>query len=234
MNDIITQQPADWDCVFTSTDPLFENDQWCAQEKLDGVKVVLFCENGNLRGESRTGRRMELSAKTRALMPVQGNFIIEGEQGNRLTGDTGFIAFDVIAVDGQDVRHLEYDNRLSILSMLEVPMIHTVYGTAAKRRLHVAVHAKGGEGIVFKRTDAKYRPGKTSAQLKLKNWKSDTFRVVTADGQGIELMTLDGRPAGRCPGFVQAGKLVEVRYQEVTEAGKLRCPTLIGVRDDIA
>lgn len=233
MNPIFTQQPCDWDCVVQNTNQLFNSDEWIAQEKLDGVKLVLFCDRGNLSGLSRSGRPMKLTAKTRALMPVQGSFVVEGEQGNRLTGDTGFVAFDVIAVGGEDVRHSEYNDRLSYLATLKVPMIETACGTAAKRRLHVAVHAKGGEGIVFKRLDAKYRPGKTSVQLKLKNWLSDTFRVITVDGRGIELATLAGQPAGRCPGFAQPGQLVEVRYQEVTDAGKLRCPVMLEVREDL-
>lgn len=166
-------------------------------------------------------------------MPVRGSFIIEGEQGNRLTGDTGFVAFDVIAADGEDVRHLQYDDRLQILHGLGVPVIGTKFGEQGKRRLHAAVLAKGGEGIVFKRTAARYCPGKTVKQLKLKNWLSNTFRVVTVDGSGIELATLDGKPAGRCPGYAEKGDFVEIRFQEVTEAGKLRCPVLIEVRDDL-
>lgn len=230
---IIPQQPVDWDLAVPNTDQLFESDEWCAQEKIDGKKLIIFCNRGSLSGLSRNGRPMQLSAKTRALMPVQGDFIIEGEQGNRLTGDIGFVAFDVIAVDGEDVRHLEYCERLDILGRLGVPTIATAYGHSAKRSLHLTVRALGGEGIVFKRTAARYCPGKTVKQLKLKNWLSDTFRVVSVDGMGIELATLAGQSSGRCPGFAEKGQLVEVRFQEVTEAGKLRCPVLIEVRDDI-
>ncbi len=234
MNPITPQQPIDWECAVPNTDVLFNDDAYCAQEKIDGKKLILFSQNGNLSGLSRNGRPMQLSAKTRALMPVQGNFIIEGEQGNRLTGDTGFVAFDVLAVDGgEDVKHLQYDDRLHILHDLGVPVVGTKFGEMGKRRLHAAVLAKGGEGIVFKRLDAKYRPGKTSAQLKLKNWKSDTFRVVKVDGMGIELSTMGGHPAGRCPGYAEVGKLVEVRFQQVTDTGKLRSPVLIEVRDDL-
>jgi ATP-dependent DNA ligase len=233
MKDIITQQPIDYDCALGSPERLFTDDHWCAQEKLDGIKVVLFSDRGNLSGVSRAGRPVWLSAKTRALMPTHGTFVIEGEQGNRLTGDTGFVAFDVLAVDCEDKRHLEYDDRLALLATLKVPMIETKLCMANKRRLYKDVLAKGGEGIVFKRLDAKYRPGKTSVQLKLKNWKSDTFRVLSVDGLGVELSTLAGAPAGRCAGYAQPGQLVEVRFQEITEAGKLRCPVMLNVRGDL-
>jgi len=231
--ELVLQQPCDYECAFTTPDPLFESDEYCAQTKLDGVKLIIFSENGDLRGESRSGRGMKLSAKTRAFMPTHGTFVVEGEQGDKSTGDTGFQAFDVISENGEDVRHLCYADRLAILATLGVPVIRTVYGAAAKRRLHVEVFANGGEGIVMKRLDAVYRPGKTSAQLKIKNWKSDTFRVTHVDGMGVELSTMAGVPCGRCAGYANAGALVEVRFQEVTEAGKLRCPTIIGTREDL-
>lgn len=230
---IITQQPIDCDAVYPSPDHIFEDDRYCAQEKINGVKVIIFSDRGNLTGISRSGRPIKLSAKTRAMMPVQGTFIIEGEQGNKLTGDTGFVAFDVLSANRQDVRHMEYDDRLQVLALLGVPVIQTVLGTAEKRRLHVEVFAKGGEGLVFKHLGATYHPGKTVKQLKLKNWKSDTFRVVAVDGKGIELETLTGKPAGRCPGFAAQGQLVEVRFQDITAAGKLCCPIFEGIRDDL-
>jgi bifunctional non-homologous end joining protein LigD len=227
MKEIILQQPADYEVAFATPEPLFSNDDFCAQEKFDGVRCVIFCERGELHAEHRSGRGLALPAKVRALMPL-GDWILDGE----LVGED-FTAFDIITLDGEDLRALPYDERLAKLVTLKVPMIETAYGEAAKRRLHVAVYSKGGEGIVFKRTDTAYRPGKTSAQLKLKNWKSETFRVRSADGRGVELETLDGKPAGRCAGYADAGKLVEVRFQEVTEAGKLRSPVMLGVRDDL-
>jgi ATP-dependent DNA ligase len=230
---LVPQQPAEWEQYFHSTDVLFASDDYLAQEKIDGEKLIVSSLRGDLRGFSRSGRPTKLSAKTQAFMPAQGTFIVEGEQGNRLTGCTGFVAFDLIMLSGDDVRHLHYDERLSLLRTLNIPMVESVFGERAKRRLHVSVHAKGGEGIVFKRTDACYQQGRTEKQLKLKNWKSETFVVVGCDGKGIDLQTREGRPAGRCPGFAQAGQLVEVRFQEVTEAGKLRCPTLLGVREDL-
>lgn len=230
---LILQQPADYECAFTTPDPLFESDEYCAQTKLDGVKLIIFSENGDLRGESRSGRGMKLSAKTRAFMPTHGTFVVEGEQGDKSTGDTGFQAFDVISANGEDVRHLCYADRLAILATLGVPVIRTVYGTAAKRRLHVEVFANGGEGLVFKKLDAVYRPGKTSSQLKLKNFKSDTFRIVSVDGMGCELQTLDGKPAGRVAGYAEPGRLIEVRHMGFTESGKLTQPVMIGTREDL-
>ena len=84
MNQIITQQPVEWDCVFTDSADLFLSESLCAQEKIDGLKTVIFSERGNLHGQSRNGKEVRLSAKTRALLPAQDTFIVEGEQGNQI------------------------------------------------------------------------------------------------------------------------------------------------------
>lgn len=228
-----TQQPVDWQGVVRSSDTLFFDNNWCAQEKLDGEKVIIESTNGDLTSYYRSGKLAKLSAKTRALMPVSGSFVIEGEQGNRVTGDTGFVAFDILKNGREDVCCLPYEERLPLLKALGVPVIQTVYGENAKRRLHVSVYGEGGEGLVFKRLDARYYRGSTVAQVKLKNWKSDTFRVMGVDGRGLELATMCGAPVGRSPGFALPGQLVEVQFREVTSGGKLRHPVLLRVRDDI-
>ena len=207
---------------------LFRDDAWAAQEKLNGRRAVVTCIAGALSAQTRNGNPIKLPAKARALLPL-GNYIVDGE----LVGND-FTAFDVLSIGADDVRTLPYSQRLAILDALHVPQIETHYGEAAKRALHAAVKAAGLEGVVFKKLSAKWRAGRTEHAVKLKNFLSDTFRVSSFDGRGIEITTMDGRPAGRCAGCANAGDLVEIRFAHWTEAGKLMHPVIIGIRDDLA
>lgn len=211
-----------------SADELFQDDEWCAQEKLDGRRAVVTCIAGALTAQTRNGNPIKLPAKARALLPL-GNYIVDGE----LVGND-FTAFDVLSIGDDDLRTMPYSERLRLLDGLNVPTITTVYGEAAKRALHAAVRLAGREGIVFKRLAAKWRAGRTEHAVKCKNWLSDTFRVSSFDGRGIEITTMDGRPAGRCAGCANAGELVEIRFAHWTDAGKLMHPVIIGIRDDLA
>jgi ATP-dependent DNA ligase len=211
-----------------SADELFQDDEWCAQEKLDGVRCVVTCTAGELRAVTRNGRPLKLSARSIALLPL-GDYVIDGEN---VRGD--FTAFDVLSIGADDVRTLPYSQRVAILDGLHVPQIVTHYGEAAKRALHAAVQSAGREGVVFKRLAARWRAGRTADAVKLKFWKSDTFVVESFDGRGIAIRTLDGIPAGRCAGGANVGDLVEIRFQERTASGKLRHPVMLAVRDDLA
>lgn len=207
---------------------LFRDDAWAAQLKLDGKRCRVTCATGALSAVTRNGRPLKLSARSIALLPL-GDYVIDGEN---VRGD--FTAFDVLSIGADDVRTMPYSERLRLLDGLNVPTITTVYGEQAKRALHAAVQSAGREGIVFKRLAAKWRAGRTEHAVKLKNFLSDTFVVESFDGRGIEITTMDGRPAGRCAGCANAGELVEIRFAHWTDAGKLMHPAIIGVRDDLA
>ena len=220
-----TQQPIECD-LNESADELFANDEWCAQVKLDGRRCVIFSDGGNLRAETRNGNAQALPAKVRALIPL-GTFTLDGE----LVGDD-FTAFDLVSIGGDDVRGLPFEERHRLLATLGVPMLEYVTGEAAKRDLCLSVKRSGGEGIVFKKLGDKYREGKTANQVKLKNWRSDTFEVLAVE-DGEMVIGKHGRECHRTAGALAVGTLVEFSFLERTKAGKLRHPQFIGVRDDL-
>jgi bifunctional non-homologous end joining protein LigD len=76
-----------------------------------------------------------------------------------------FYAFDVLAQRGEDVKALPLRHRLSILDSAFVPseqalLCENFPGPAA--RFVAAVRKLGGEGVVGKRLDSRYEPGKRS------------------------------------------------------------------------
>lgn len=110
------------------------------------------------------------------------------------------------------------------------------------------VDANGEEGIVLKCWDSLYERKRSSAWMKLKKFFSDEFKVVGwsygegkySDVVGTIHVVNNGvitkvnvrNDEQRKDFLTHLPKLVEVRYKEETEDGKLLFPTLLTVRDD--
>jgi bifunctional non-homologous end joining protein LigD len=92
-----------------------------------------------------------------------------------------YIAFDVLYLDGRSTLDLPYEGRRELLAGLELsgpawqaPAHHRGDGQA----LLEASRAQGLEGIVAKRLDSPYEPGRrSSAWLKVKNHRSESLVV---------------------------------------------------------
>lgn len=209
------------------------DDAFCAQEKIDGVRLLIVRDESGARGFTRNRLEWPLPASVIEMaLPVDS--IIDGEL---IGGD--FIAFDVQRIGGRDVSSLPYAERFAMLAALPFRVVRHAIGSDAKARLLDAVRAESGEGIVFKRLDAPVRDGRSDDAIKFKFYRSDSFVVADTNiARGtIGLRRFDrdcGRVTfpfnGRMP---KPGEVVEVRYDRLTSKGKLARPILIGVRDDI-
>lgn len=109
---------------------------------------------------------------------------------------------------------------------------------------------RGKEGLVFKYSESFYTPGRSFYWCKVK--KSDTLDltvkgVVEGKGKlagkvGKFICEFEGKDVKVAPGklthaelemyFKYPPKLIEVEYQEVTEAGALRHPRCVRIRED--
>jgi bifunctional non-homologous end joining protein LigD len=92
-----------------------------------------------------------------------------------------FIAFDLLELDGRSTLELAYEERRRLLAGLELdgpswqtPRHHVGEGEA----LLEAARARGLEGVVAKRLDSPYRPGRRSDDwIKVRNWRRQEFVV---------------------------------------------------------
>ncbi len=210
-----TQQPIE--CTPEQAEALFADDEFCAQEKLDGVRVLITIRNGIATAETRNGKAIAIPESAFEWLPSR-DCILDGE----IVGND-FRPFDMPSAEGdylQRWRHLNHESDGHALPIF--------FNEGMKRRLSDDVNHRGDEGVVFKRLSAPYRAGYNTDQFKLKFWKSDTFRVVAVDDRTI---TLEG--AGKCTGTAQVGDLVEIRFQKRHESGKLASPVMLGVRRDL-
>ena len=116
-------------------------------------------------------------------------------------------------------------------------------------RLLEASNAQGLEGIIAKRLDCPYTPGRRSnGWVKVKNIRrTDAVIGGWLPGEGgrsgrlgalLEPLARDTSPfSGRQPPkltrFVEPSLVCVVDYSEVTNAGTLRQPSYKGLRDDL-
>jgi bifunctional non-homologous end joining protein LigD len=157
--------------------------EWVYELKLDGYRAQAICEAEGVRLLSRNGKDLTkrfqkvAAALTDALHPgtvVDGELVALDSNGNpsfnalqnaHADSSIVFYAFDVLAHRGEDVKALPLRHRLSILDSAFVPseralLCENFPGPAA--RFVAAVRKLRGEGVVSKRLDCRYEPGRRS------------------------------------------------------------------------
>jgi bifunctional non-homologous end joining protein LigD len=200
-----------------------------------------------------------------------------------------YLLFDLLYLDGRSTMALTYRDRRELLAALQLngphwqtPQWHVGEGTA----LFEATRAQGLEGVIAKRLDSLYEPGRRSgAWLKIKHHLRQEFVIGGwTPGAGHRDATLGALLLGyyeRAPGgdapprlhyagkvgtgftdrslrdllqrlqelrretspfdvgtpepgaiFVEPELVADVAFHQWTEAGTLRAPSFVGLRDD--
>ena len=159
-------------------DPLY-----CAQEKLDGKRLLLRKQGSIVEGINRRGLIVSVpECIAREALRLPCDCLLDGEA----VGDVLHV-FDLLESGGIDHRKLPYIDRLGLLAGLipdtstAIQAVYTAHCPREKTRLYAGLREQFKEGIVLKLLTAPYAPGKTSGsadQLKYKFIESASF-VVT-------------------------------------------------------
>jgi bifunctional non-homologous end joining protein LigD len=170
----------------TSSPP--HGDDWAYEMKWDGYRAVVGVRDGQIRVASRRGldvtdRYPELASLAGATgvddVVLDGELVVLDDAGRpsfaaiqQHRDPATLMIFDVLRVDGRDVTSLPWRERRRILERLSLrgPSWQTpaVVEGDADAALATARHL-GLEGIVAKRVDSPYRPGRrTTAWSKVK------------------------------------------------------------------
>jgi bifunctional non-homologous end joining protein LigD len=164
---------------------------WIYELKYDGYRGVLYLEKGEATILTKSGKRnlMFRSLESRLAQCLAGpnkkrNMILDGEvcaldeKGKSIRGDIGakraslvYVAFDIMWLDGRDLRQLPLSERKKILKKLldkgtwqcVLFASHLTDGVTFFR----LVHQYGLEGIVAKRLTDPY--SRSTLWIKLKN-----------------------------------------------------------------
>jgi bifunctional non-homologous end joining protein LigD len=176
---------------------------WLLELKWDGCRAQLIVDRSAWKVRSRTGRCFTPFAELEAIAAtltgrraiVDGELVCLGADGKpdfhalrpRINGAAGapatFVAFDVLHLDGLAVRELAYAQRRELLNSL-LPTTGPGWLVPAPLDGHTTdvirlLERERLEGIVAKRLDRPYTPGRRSKDwAKFKLRRSETFLVT--------------------------------------------------------
>ncbi len=228
---------------------LIQDDKWCAQEKFDGRRMLIQKNGDIILGINKKGNTIGLPLPVfSAIKLFRADFVMDGES----IGDT-FHAFDLLELDGNDLRSSSYHKRLTELMNLvfhvqqrAIQLVETGFTTEQKNILLGDLRKARREGIVLKLLQAPYTPGRPNsggAQLKHK-FVATLSAVVSKVNQrrSVEIRLLDDEgwqiagnvtiPANHS--IPKAGDVVEVQYLYAhCQSGVLYQPVYLGKRDDV-
>jgi len=232
--------------------------RWVLQPKWDGFRLLVEVgRGGEVRGWSRHGT--DLTARLGSLLgalaavpsgtTVDGELVVVSEREGKPAQDfaavtravfTGrphaterlrFVAFDLLAVDGEDVRARPWEERDARLreTLPVCERIRLAESRPATLAAHEAIVSLGFEGTVLKRLGSAYRPGRHRAWVKRKARFTTSAALCSVrqerDGRWHALCDLDCRRVHALAGARTAervGQVVELVYSRVDADGSLR------------
>lgn len=185
----------------------FRDDGWVFEIKWDGVRAAAACEDGGVRLFSRRGREVSAAYPELRHFPEKRRLELDGEivvldgegisrfhllQQRMNLADTAAIAqaerrwpvvyyaFDLLAMDGRDLRPLPLLERKRRLAELPWagPWRYSDHVAGDGVGLFTQARERGLEGIVGKRADAPYQPGRSRLWLKFKTGQRQEVAIV--------------------------------------------------------
>jgi len=176
---------------------------WLHEIKSDGYRAQVHLRDGKVTVYSRRGHdwSSEFSsiAKAAEALPARhavldGEAVVLSEKGvadfhalrrelaKKQQGQLTFYAFDLLYLDGKDLRPLPFATRKQHLKKLlaDAPHLFLYADHLEAEGEEVFAHAcrMGLEGIVSKRRDAPYRSGPQESWIKTKCTKSASFPII--------------------------------------------------------
>jgi len=227
---------------------------WVYEIKADGYRAQLHCENRDITVYSRTGldwteQFSSIAAAAHKLNArsaiIDGEAVVYGsgglpdfqqlrrELGRKRSERVRYHAFDLLYLDGYDLRGAAYEDRKRLLQQLVKDAPETFIYVESLGADGDEIFAKGCklglEGLVAKRLGQPYRSGRQETWIKLKCKKSETFPIVAfveklgAHPRKIASLYVGRRENGS---LIYAGK-VRTGYTETTARSRERLDPLI-------
>src|SRR5262245_40891174 len=181
---------------------------WLYEVKWDGYRALCFIDNGKVRMVSRRGNVMDKQfPEVAAALPkairantavLDGEVVALDENGvpsfQLLQNRTGFhksikggkpsalnfFAFDIIYLDGFDLRKVALIDRRQLLQSIVLPdpvVRYSDHFAGKGQELMEAVRAKGLEGIIAKHARSRYESRRSSEWIKIKVTSQQDFVI---------------------------------------------------------
>jgi bifunctional non-homologous end joining protein LigD len=201
-----TRQPAWVDPMLaTLTNQYFSDPDWIFEPKLDGIRCLAFKKDARVTMLSRN--KLDLSAAyptvMKALQSQSGDFIIDGEiaavvgdktsfsmlqQARRAAVPLVYFVFDVMHVEGLDVRKVDLLGRKAVLAKAlrwKEPLRLVTHVVEEGETYFAEACKRGWEGLIAKRAASVYVGGRSRDWLKFKCSNEQEFVIIGyTDPQG--------------------------------------------------
>jgi bifunctional non-homologous end joining protein LigD len=193
----------------TLTQERFTGPEWVFERKFDGIRLIAFKRGADVQLFSRNRLPQQIPSVAEAIekLPVR-DAVLDGEVtwGSQ---NVAYHVFDVMWLDGRDVRTLPLDERRGLLARLPLrsPLRRVTEMNDAEP--WERARAEGWEGVIAKRRDSKYEHRRSPHWLKMKCEARKDFVVGGfTDPQGSRV-GLGALLVGHYDGgdFVFAGKI---------------------------
>ncbi|HSR05806.1 MAG TPA: DNA ligase D [Bryobacteraceae bacterium] len=209
-----------------------EGGDWVYEIKWDGVRAICFIEGGKLRMISRNGNVIDKQYPELSILPHQlraRSAIVDGEiaaldaqgrpsfellQSRMHVADASaiarlarshpvvFYAFDLLYLDGRDLRAVPLIERTKLLKDILQPnetIRYSEHFATSGAELLAAAKEQGLEGVVGKRGQSRYESRRSSDWMKWKVVDSEDFVIcgyTEGDRHGLGALVLGTRSAG--------------------------------------
>src|SRR6266568_5810677 len=223
--------------------PYVLDDRFWLQQKRDGVRLIVHRQGQQIEGWNKQGQRVAVEPTlVSALLSIDiQSFTLDGEFEKR----GGYHCWDLLNADGSDLRAHPYSLRFQTLQAFAaypvLKILESWTTSAEKEAMIFELHRQHAEGVVFKNSEAAYRPGRAGQHFKLKFEKTATARVRDVDPvrDRVSVEMLDGdvwrEVCGlKVPnGTLHVGQYVEVKYLYSTPDQRPVQPRFLTLRADV-
>lgn len=204
---------------------------WLYEIKYDGYRIIAFKENDNIKLLSRNG--VDYSKKFKeigsSLSLIKHNFVTDGEvvcfdekgrsdfgllQENLKKGGNGlsYVVFDLLALNGKDLRQDSLAERKSILEDVladcKENIVYAMHLEDKGRQCFSFAKKMNLEGVMAKKKNSKYEERRSENWLKIKCYKRQEFVIggftTTKQNQLLSALLVGYYNKGK---FVFAGKV---------------------------
>jgi bifunctional non-homologous end joining protein LigD len=190
------------DATEVGPEPYILSDDWAAQQKMNGKRIIIRADHGKVTGVNRRGLECPIPKVVADYFKTwEDVFTFDGE----LIGDV-YYAFDALEKH-TDLRGLSMETRFkSLVAVIgragPVRYVPLIFGKEGKRALVVELRDGRREGVVFKNIHAVYEPGRVerlalSSAVKVKFYKEASLLILGwTDKSSIRVAARDFQPNG--------------------------------------
>jgi bifunctional non-homologous end joining protein LigD len=157
----------------TLTQERFTGPEWIFERKLDGVRLLAFKHDSNVRllSRNRLSQNQSYPAVLEAIAKLPVHDVILDGEATGVWGRQGKVAyhvFDVLRLDGRDVTSLPLEARRALLRKLPLRSPLERVDALDDAKPWERACREGWEGVIAKRRDAPYEHRRSPHWLKMK------------------------------------------------------------------